>query len=182
MLKRWDNKLKMTKRYIFDLETLGLSPWHGRIICICLKDLENGEDMVFCGRDEKTLLQGFWGAVEPCCELVGFNSDEFDLPFLLKRSLIRDVPMKKLGKCIDLRKIVNGFWFSYKRDIKGTLKDWARVLHMPMQSSPGCEVWGEYKRGDWFLIVDHCLEDTRVTFELYKRCKESNLINFNHKI
>lgn len=37
----------MAKTYIFDIETLGLDPWHGRIISISLKDIETEEDRVY---------------------------------------------------------------------------------------------------------------------------------------
>ena len=168
----------MTKKYIIDIETLGLQPWHGKIVCIIILDTENQEKQEFFGRDEKSLLMDFWNKLDNCCWLIGFNSDEFDIPFLIKRSLIRNIPMKRILKSIDLRKIVNGFWFSYKRDIKGKLSDWARVLHMPVKTGSGGEVFGLYKKNDFRAITAHCREDVEVTYALFKRCQEFKLIKW----
>lgn len=167
------------KTYIIDIETLGLQPWHGRIVCIVIKDIKTAESKIFAGKDEKVLLEGFWNEIgDSGAIFYGYNSDEFDLPFILKRSLIQNVKMKKILGSGDLRKIVNGFWFSYRKDIKGTLRDWARVLHMPVKTESGGEVFKLYKAGDFESIINHCLEDVEVTYKLYLRCKDSNLLKF----
>jgi len=169
----------MTKKLIIDLETLGLAPFRGRIISIAVKNVDTGENQVFAGPTETILLENFWEYVgDSGAVFIGFNSDDFDIPFLIKRSLIRNIKMKPIIRSIDLRKIVNGFWFSYKRDIKGKLSDWAKVLHMAVKTESGSQVYKLYRKNDWYEIIKHNIEDIEITYALYLRCKNSKLIKY----
>lgn len=171
----------MNETYIIDIETLGLEPWDGKVVCIVCFNIKTKDYIVLCEEDEKKLLGAFWEAIQPNCTLIGYNSDSFDIPFIIKRSLIRNIKMKKLGRSIDLRKIVNGFWFSYDNRVKGKLSDWARVLHKPVETHQGSEIFGLYRKKDFESIKEHCKEDVILTYELFKRCRDSNLIKYLDK-
>lgn len=154
---------------------MGLKPWKGKVICVVVKDIETQKCTTFSGSDENKLLKEFWDSIEGCW-FITYNGDEFDIPFLIKRSLIQNIKMKKIYCSIDMRKVVNGFWFSYKRDIKGKLSDWARVLHMPVKTNLGKEIFKLYRKNDFKAIRNHCKEDVELTYSLFLRCLDSNLI------
>lgn len=165
----------MVSHIVYDCETLGLDMWRGRILSIVAKDIDTGETYIFAGKDEKWVLQNFWDSFDSVI-LIGFNNNDFDDCVLIKRSLICNIKMKPILKSIDLRKIVNGFWYSYRKDVPGKLSDWARVLHIPIKSESGSKVFGLYKKNDWYSIIFHNIEDVEVTYQLYLRCFNSNLI------
>lgn len=72
-----------------------LSAMTGRVVAIGFTDI-NGVAFADCindpDSDELTLLCKFWDLYESCRDtrlnMVGFNSDDFDLPFLCQRSIV----------------------------------------------------------------------------------------------
>jgi len=72
-----------------------LSAMTGRVVAIGFTDI-NGIAFADCiddpNSDELTLICKFWDLYESCrnrrIDMVGFNSDDFDLPFLSQRSII----------------------------------------------------------------------------------------------
>jgi uncharacterized protein YprB with RNaseH-like and TPR domain len=170
----------MTK-IIFDIESTGLiENLFERIICIGIYNLDAEEKKVFQG-EEETILQDFFNYVNSCNKLneppilIGFNSDSFDLPFIIRRAVIYK---KKVPYFInlDLRKIINGFKYSYNRMEKGRLKDWAKALGIPVETSPGSETFRLYCEGKLDLIAQHCLEDVRITKKIYEHADSCGLI------
>lgn len=158
-----------------DIETLGLEPITHQIICVGLGNLENGTIQCFYGKDEEKLLTEFWDKVEDYEELVGFNSDGFDIPFLITRSLINNVKIKKT-KSIDLRKVVSSFFTSYDKYAKGSLSDWAEVLEVEQHTISGKKMLQLFIDEKWPDVLKHNREDIELTKKLYERCKNCGLI------
>lgn len=70
------------------VEQAALSAVTGRVLAIGLR--ENGVTTIICEDDEAAMLTEFWSFVAPLgkirAPLVGFNSNRFDVPFLVRRS------------------------------------------------------------------------------------------------
>lgn len=161
---------------IFDCETTGLDMNKDRIICICVNNVEMKEKKTFMG-EEKTILEDFWGYVRKfeCVRLIGFCSESFDIPFLIRRSLMHAVRIAKF-QSIDLRKISNGFFYSYSKFQKGDLEFWAGVFNIPIRTDGGEMMLKLFVERKFKEIEEHCLEDINITSHLYERCKHCNLI------
>jgi predicted PolB exonuclease-like 3'-5' exonuclease len=173
----YDYKNKGGPKFIYDLETSGLEPFEHRILCISMIDVETKEEKTFSGEDEQKFLQEFWEFVKGAEQLIGYNNHNFDFPFLITRTLFYGVKVDKHINQVDLRKESNGFWTSYKQKVKGKLSDWAEKFGMKVCTNNGNEMPAMYAQGNWNGICEHCIEDVRITFELYKRCKECGLFD-----
>jgi uncharacterized protein YprB with RNaseH-like and TPR domain len=162
---------------IFDLETLGLEGLFDRIVCICVHNINKKEDKSFCGEDESKVLEEFFEYVKsqdnPC--LIGFCSSSFDIPFFIKRAVIYRRRIPKFSN-IDLRKIANGFFYSYNNYEKGTLRDWAMVLGIKVETLPGSEMAKLYTEKKFDEIEKHCKEDVLITSRLYEHIEACGLI------
>lgn len=117
-----------------------LSAMTGRIVAIGFTDI-NGVAFSNCiddsdDHEELTLICDFWDLYESCrdrrIDMVGFNSDDFDLPFLCQRSIILGCkPPKTLIQnrryldsiFIDLRKL----WGFGKHNPSGSLDSICRA-------------------------------------------------------
>lgn len=164
---------------IFDIESSGLDPFISKVASICLKNPLTNQLFVFCnGRDEKKTLEEFWGFVrsnEPV-DLIGFCSNTFDIPYLLRRSIIQDVKVYTQFQTKDLRKIANGFFYSYNSHEPGKLVDWASALGFQRKTSLGSEVPELYAQDKFDEIKEHNIEDVQITELLYNRLKRVGLI------
>lgn len=159
---------------IVDIETLGLNFVTDRIICISI----HKEDKIstFAGNSEQIILEDFWKEVSFFDTLIGFNSTSFDIPFLLRRSLINNVRTSKFANHIDLREIVNCYFYKYDKYIKGTLNYWAEVMGIKVETNGGKEMPKLFELGKWTEIIEHCSEDIMITKKLYDRCRDCNLL------
>ncbi len=174
----------MTKNIIFDIETMGLEPMNDRILCAGVfiiqyrKNCQIEETKMLYSENEKDVLSSFWNVVENGDALVTFNGDRFDIPFLLKRSIIHNIKTKKFVS-IDLRKIANGDGLQedkYDKYKKGSLADWANILGFQVSTMGGEMMPILYQNKEWNEITKHCQEDIDITVALYKRLKEVGLI------
>ena len=168
----------MTK-YILDIETNGLDSIKDRITCITLLEINNDIPTSFYGENEKNILEQFWNSIKSAEEIIYFNGDGFDLPFLIKRSLINNVRISdnfSKIKFIDLRKTVNSFFSSYNKYEKGSLNDWANILNIEIKTENGLKMLEFYEKKNWKAIREHCEEDVYISKLLYERCKNCNLL------
>lgn len=163
------------KQYIFDIETTSLDPLDGRIVCISLSEIGKDEVKTFIGQDEKIVLTDFWEEVEKDSKLIGFNSDSFDIPFIIKRCLINKVRVNNF-QTMDIRKNVNSFWTSYNNKSKGTLSDWARILRIKIETDSGSEIPLLFANNKFDEIQKHCIEDIKITKKLYELCQYCNVL------
>lgn len=167
------------KKIIFDIETNGSNAMENRITCISYKVI--GEDKIetLINEDETLILKAF---IEKCednveeLQLIGFNTDSFDIPFFVKRCIIHNIPIMKGFKSVDLRKVANSFFFSYNAREKGGLNDWAKLLGFEVKETNGLEVVKAWEKGDIELIMKHCEFDIGLTEALYLRLKNVRLV------
>jgi len=78
-------------------QSAALSALTGRVLAIGALDVASDSYAIFASGDEAADLAAFWGLVAPTgylgADLIGFNSNRFDLPFLIRRSWHLRVPI-----------------------------------------------------------------------------------------
>jgi len=160
-------------KHFTDIETLGLNPISDRIIAIGVLNVEQDIPAILYGENEKQILTQFWNAVKNSDELLTFNGDGFDIPFIIVRSLINNVKIcenfNKI-KITDIRKVVNSFFISYNKFSKGTLRNWAEILGITPETHNGGEMSELYLKKNWSEIKKHNEEDLFILKQLYIRC------------
>ncbi len=156
---------------VVDLHTTGTDPFKDFITAISCR-WWNGE-MIFTGIEDN-ILNTFSSFVEKgkFKKLVGFNIDNFDVPFLKLRCLKHNVSFGHLDiQYIDLRAVLA----NNRERVKGRLCDYKKLLNITEEYpkigvniywSP--EVLSKYK--------DVLLDDVRTTWALYERSIEIGLI------
>jgi len=174
-------------RLVIDIETTSLDPSeNGRVVCICTNNLKTDEAKTFFDLDESTMLTKFWQYVGECgkgadgtasssVQLVGFNVNSFDVPYLIHRSLVCGVRTEKFS-VLDLRQTVNGFFHSYNKFVKGDLAYWAKILGIEQETHSGKFVPSLFIQEKYDEIVKHCVEDTILTKALFKQVEKCNLL------
>lgn len=170
---------KEMTRLIFDLETTGLiDNLMERILCICVYNVEANESKTFVGDDEGKILQDFFDYVSSLDtpNLIGYNVDSFDLPFMVRRAVVHKKKIPWFTNT-DLRKVANGFRFSYNRNEKGKLRDWAAILGMKVDTLPGSEMFKLYHEKKFNEIEKHCQEDIEITKKLYEHVEACGLVS-----
>ena len=163
---------------IIDAETTSLDPSeNGRITCISTHNLDTGNVMSFYGADENKILCDFWNYVEilKCPTLVTFNGSSFDIPYLVHRSVVCCQKVAKYNHQ-DLRLIVNSFFTSYNKMVKGNLAYWAAVLGIEQHTPPGAQMVLLFLNGKYDEIREHCEEDLQITKALFERLQLCGLI------
>jgi DNA polymerase elongation subunit (family B) len=163
------------------VDTLGLDPCTGRIICIGVHWLELDRSRVYCQADERELLANFWcdiGQIRPQ-RFVTFNGKSFDFPYINIRSAIHGVPIPhdmlldsrrfNTEHHFDVREILTNF----ERYRKGTLEYFCQIfgIHSPKNGIDGSKVADYFKQGRLDEIAHYCLNDCKATGELYLRLK-----------
>jgi len=167
-------------KVIFDIETTGLEAFIDRIISISVMDADTKMVKTFLGDDEYKILESFFKYISPggneSVTLIGYNSDSFDIPFIIKRSLKWCLKVPKFSS-IDLRKEASGFGFHWNRNAAGKLTQWGSFIGEPAVTDPGMMMAEYFEIGDWEKIKAHNEEDVKITFKLYLRCKECGLFD-----
>lgn len=161
----------------------------GRVLCIAYA-VNDDDTRVICNPDsEKKTLEDFWFVAGQIDLFVGHNIMEFDLKFLLQRSIILGVKpswnrFAELGKKPwDMVKYLD--FARYKNlPIFDTMHEWsnwgnpkAGLEHLalamgiptPKEGIDGSEVWNFYKAGKVKEICDYCMRDVETTRAVYKR-------------
>ena len=166
---------------LFDIETTGLiEDLLERIVCICAYNINTNLTKCFSGEDEAKILSDFFVYISSCesPNLIGYNIDSFDLPFVVRRAVVHKQKIPWFNT-VDLRKVANGFKFSYNRNERGKLRDWALVLGMNVGTPAGSEMFKLYHEKRFKEIEAHCIEDIEITKKLYEHVEACGLINGN---
>jgi uncharacterized protein YprB with RNaseH-like and TPR domain len=169
---------EMTTYLCIDAETTGLDPSeNGRVTCISTHNIDDDKKISFWGPDENKILSEFWQYVENLKSptLVTFNGSSFDIPYLIHRSVVRSQKIAKYNH-IDLRLIVNSFFTSYDKKIKGTLGYWAAILGIQQTTPGGAQMVQLFLEKRYDEIEKHCSEDISITKALFERLKLCGLI------
>jgi predicted PolB exonuclease-like 3'-5' exonuclease len=161
----------------------------GRVLCIAYA-VNNEETRVICNDgNEKKTLEDFWFVAKQIDLFVGHNIMEFDLKFLLQRSIMLGVKptwtrfMEPGKKPWDMIKHLD--FARYKSlPIFDTMHEWsnwgnpkvglehlalAMGIPTPKEGIDGSEVWNFYKAGKVKEICDYCMRDVETTRAVYKR-------------
>lgn len=165
----------MNNVIVFDLSTEGLEPVKHRIIGISVKT--SLEERIFTSREEKHLLEMFWAYMrnKDFDKIIGFNSDNFDIPFLIVRSIKHKLPILKIrNKSIDLRKIIFG-----DEHKKGTLSDFQHLLGIEIVENGYAKMHMSlmWERDNMKNLKECLLNDVRITWKLYLRLRGAGLID-----
>ena len=156
----------------------------GRVVTIVVGRIKDNKIYLksYASYDEKELLEGFNKDLElvyqsnPNTKLVGFNSNGFDSPFLLKRSIINGVtPASPLDegtskpwemKALDLAKIWQGSAF-YPDSLIAVAT--ALGLPSPKDALDGSQVSKAFYEKRLPEIVTYCLKDVETTIRVYRK-------------
>ncbi len=154
----------------------GLDGTFGRIFCI---SYAINDDMVhcLCDEDEKKMLENFWDAASDVDLFVGFNVMDFDLKYILQRSMIHGVKPKTKVRLSFARYRSEPIydimheWNQWGGRSNVSLDALARAmgLETPKSKMDGSEVYTYYKKGKLKEICAYCNADVEVTRKIYKK-------------
>lgn len=172
------------------VSTTGFDGSFGRVLCISYAVNDDAVRTICNPDNEKKVLEDFWFVANQIDLFVGHNIMEFDLRFLLQRSIILGVKptwnrFQELGK----KPWEIGKYLSFARynnlPIFDTMHEWsnwgnnkvglehlALALGIPTpkgEGIDGSEVWNFYKAGKVQEICDYCERDVETTRAVYKR-------------
>lgn len=158
------------------IESAALSPLTGRVVAIGYI-IDDKFDIIDCQEDEAAGLANFWKLVamhyDTCTtDLIGFNSNGFDLPFLVRRSYKYGVPICRnirhgrywSGFCIDLMDI----WTLYNREDRISLDNLSKFLGIGAKNGNGkdfARLWIE----DRPKAIEYLENDLRLTQKLARK-------------
>lgn len=164
-----------------DIEKAALNWWTGKIVCICMMDVELGETFTFIGPDEKQLLTEFLETIyrlhsKNRIKLIGKNGVDFDLPFITGRVLKHDLGIPFfLRPYHPIDDVDHIFSRSAHCGQRGSLSDYAYGLGLGEKKGHGSDVKTWYNAailGDqsgWEKIKGYCLQDTAIVAGMVKR-------------
>jgi hypothetical protein len=136
-----------------------------------------GYEIGLRGGDESRILQEFWRAVSAFDRVITFNGRGFDVPFLMQRSLIRNVPVtrdlmpdryRKGTSHLDLMDVLSQF----RATRPYGLAVWTEAIG---EASPkegpvtGASVGEAFAAGKAREIAEYCLRDVIATAALAER-------------
>ncbi|MCH9686983.1 MAG: ribonuclease H-like domain-containing protein [Deltaproteobacteria bacterium] len=182
-------------------KVMSLSPYFGKVVSLALGDGEVPPDeqqvTVFVvpeeGADvpdlppwvrpvtEQQLLQAFWALAGHASVVVTYNGHSFDVPFLVGRSLIHDLPVRvdlqsnrfALRPHLDLYLAMGG------RNGRGPASldviCWALGMPSPKEVMDGSMVSTFYAKGDVGTIAEYNAGDVRATTAVYQRVRDGLL-------
>lgn len=195
----WDHKTQYQRRDDFTAEEFyeraGIWAEFGKIICISVgyfnikNDIRNFRVTSFFGeevkilRDFSQLLNNHFSS--PQHVLCGHNAKEFDVPFIARRCIIKEVPLpaklnlvgKKPWEIPHLDTLEMWKFGDYKHFT--SLKLLAKVLGIP---SPKDDIDGSevaavyYKENDIDRIVTYCEKDTLTVAQIFLRMRNEPLL------
>lgn len=153
----------------------------GHIVCIGMIFLEAGAEREWCeaGPNETALLRRFWSAIGPEDRIIGHNVLGFDLPYLQARTVVCQV---EPSRRFDLRRYSTEavydtmqVWANWDRQKYPKLQTLAAVLGLEGKSGSGDMVARWFEAEEWQHIQDYCMQDVRLTREIYRRFKAYGL-------
>ncbi len=159
------------RRVIFDIETTGEGMQGGfdlskqELTVVCIHDSKTNE---FSSYTKETLPQ-LWAILERTDVLVGYNSDHFDIPILNK---YYPGDLTKI-KSIDLLKEIKNI---LGRRLK--LDSIAEATLGRTKTADGMQAVRWWKEGKIDLIIQYCIEDVRITKDVYEYAKKHKSLKY----
>src|SRR3989344_3438318 len=145
----------------FDIESVSDSMVRGHIdvneqelVVVAIHDSDTGEYSSYFKEDLHTL----WPILERADQLIGFNSDTFDIP-LLNRYYPGDLAhIPSLDLLVEVQKVLG-------RRIR--LQSLAEATLGRGKSGDGLKAGEWWREGKKDLVREYCIDDVRLTRELY---------------
>lgn len=167
---------KYTTSFESFLAGTGLDGTFGRILCV---SYAINDGMVHCitNEDEKKVLQSFWEAAKDVDLFVGFNIIDFDMKYLVQRSIVHGIqpqtkkPLSFARYKNDPMYDVMHEWnkWSFGRGVSLDTLARALGLQTPKSKMDGSEVYSYYKKGKIKEICTYCNADVEVTRKIYRK-------------
>lgn len=181
-------------------KVMSLSPYFGQVVSLAVGDgevpLEEQEVTVFVvpppdvelgelpgwmrAVSEADLLRAFWALAGHASVVVSYNGRGFDVPFLVGRSLIHDVPVRVdlQGNRFAMRPHCDLFQALGARGRGPSSLDvvcWALGLSSPKEDMDGSMVATFYAKGEVARIAGYNAGDVRATTAVYQRVRDGLL-------
>lgn len=138
------------------------------VICICYKwsDENETKSLSWSKGNDKEMLKTFAKIINSADEIVGQNSDRFDVKWLRARCLYHRIPLSVKFNSIDTLKMAKaGFYFnSNKLDYMGQFLGVGKKIHTDY------ELWKEVMDGDREALskmIEYCIEDVELLERVY---------------
>ncbi len=163
------------KFVVFDIETSNFFPDVGKndpslldLAVLCIYNSETDKYDSFLKED----LHKVWPIFENTDALIGYNSNHFDIP-LLNKYYAGDLSQLK---SIDLMKTIQE---SLGRRVGlGAVAEPTLGVGKSAHGSQAIEWW---KQGKIQEVIDYCIQDVKVTKDLYEHMKENNFVKYINK-
>lgn len=160
------------RKVVFDIETKNFFPDVGKndpalldIAIIAIYDSDTDSYSSYLAEE----LGKLWPIIEHADILIGFNSDHFDIP-LLNKYYPGDLTQKK---SLDILKEIRS---SYGRRMR--LGQLAEGTLGEDKSGHGADAMIWWKKGDIERVRNYCIDDVRLTKELYDYAIANNKLLF----
>lgn len=155
-----------------------LNPRLGRVLAIGTKATGQPTRVSVAPAEanEAEILTAFWAEWREWRQVAGFNSINFDLPFLMVRSLMVGVDVPMLSPYLrrysatphlDVRMILTN-WDQFG---KGKLGEWSAAMGGPDIVGDGADVYALHLEGNYAAVAAHCLSDVEATAFLAERVR-----------
>ncbi|PIQ66746.1 MAG: hypothetical protein CO184_00195 [Candidatus Zambryskibacteria bacterium CG_4_9_14_3_um_filter_40_16] len=160
------------RKIVFDIETSNIFSEVGSndpamldISVVCIHDSLTDKYSSYLQEN----LNSLWPILERADMLIGFNSDHFDIPLLNK---YYPGDLNKIKSLDILKEIKNSFGRRMKLEqiAQGTLGTG--------KSADGLEGTRWWKNGEYQKVIDYCLDDVRITKQIYEYALKNNTLLF----
>ena len=172
-----ERKKSRNKEIVNDDEALfrssAFSGDFGRIFCIGFAKDNEPADII--KGEEEEILKKWWQIAKDAHVFIGHNIIDFDIPFLYKRSIIKNIRPTQM---LPVKKF-------YTENIFDTAKEWSRwdnfsqtslhnlsiALNLPTSKDlmDGSMVYDYYLKKRYEEIYTYCKKDVELTRQVYKR-------------
>ncbi len=160
------------RKVVFDIETRNLFEDVGKndpaLLDISVLALYDSETDTYSSYTQEEFPQ-MWPIFEKADVLIGFNSDHFDIPLLDKYYPGSLRSIKSIDMMVSIKTAL-GRRLSLKNVAGSTLK--------VSKSADGLQAYHWWKEGRVQEIRDYCIQDVRVTKELYEFILQNKKIKY----
>lgn len=167
-------KVIKINRCVIDIETTGLHPTEGRIICIGCKDIRTGRIIVFYDEDERQMLIDFLDYFHKSGfkEIIGYNV-LFDIRFIFGRCLKYDLESNGFFKArhTDLMQIMKSVKPVWSMNRPGTLDEWTEFVFGSGKIKLPDSVSDLFEQGKITQIMEYNKRDVEITSKLWDRVR-----------
>lgn len=190
------DRMKIEQAYVADFEakidkTMSLDPYLCQVCALVMHDSSGKTLELFAANEEEEadLLRVFWEQSKTRymqdVTLVGFNSQSFDFPVLITRSMLSDIPVDP-NVLFGMTERQNGknHWhvdlmqrLGTRNPFSGQLQthnlDWYcrrfGIESSKQDGMDGSKVWPMFQEGRYAEIIEYCKRDVLATAELCER-------------